>query len=220
MPGSMRRSLSWRRKRSRPWTPDWPGAEAVLAEQREHAISPSLGLWSEDGQEEWTFTLAVFSEGLADLLGSLHASRTLDSHRRVGGASPPLLAGAGVRGRVTVPRGRVELLPGGRSPLDPYPRGAAPGTGWEWHIKPYLTNWINVQATTQPDIGSVADQAVAMLRELFGLDDQGLVSVKMISSTRRGDTPAGPIYKQRRTSPSTLTKGRERTVEPRHWSDT
>ena len=48
-------------------------AEEVLAEQREHAISPSLGLLEGDGREEWTITLAAFSDGLEHLLKSLCA---------------------------------------------------------------------------------------------------------------------------------------------------
>ena len=39
-------------------------AEEVLAEQREHAISPSLGLLEDGGREEWTISLAAFSDGL------------------------------------------------------------------------------------------------------------------------------------------------------------
>src|ERR1039458_4896397 len=48
-------------------------AEEVLAEQREHAISPSLGLLEGDGREEWTITLRDLSTGLGELLESLCA---------------------------------------------------------------------------------------------------------------------------------------------------
>ena len=46
-------------------------AEKVLAEQRENAISPSLGLLEGGGHYEWTTTLAALSEGLGGLLESL-----------------------------------------------------------------------------------------------------------------------------------------------------
>ncbi len=71
--------------------------------------------------------------------------------------------------------------------------------GWEWHVKPYLTNWINVQATTTPDVASVASQALGTLRELFGVgDDDDDVLIKMFSSSIRGDTPTSPEYSTER----------------------
>jgi hypothetical protein len=68
------------------------------------------------------------------------------------------------------------------------------GLGWEWHIRPYLTNWIDVQATTSPDIGIVCRRALATVRELFRLVDDDEVFVKMFPSSIRGDTPASPQY--------------------------
>ena len=66
--------------------------------------------------------------------------------------------------------------------------------GWQWHIKPYLTNWIEVQATTTPDIAAVAAQALRTLRELFAMDEDDDVLVKLFSSSIRGDTPASAEY--------------------------
>ena len=64
--------------------------------------------------------------------------------------------------------------------------------GWEWHIKPHLTNWINVQATTAPDIASVTSLAPRTLRELSAMGDDDKVLIKMFSSSIRGDRPASP----------------------------
>jgi hypothetical protein len=61
-------------------------------------------------------------------------------------------------------------------------------------VKPYLTNWINVQSTTTPDVGSVTSQALDTLRELFAMGDDDEFLVKMFSSSIRGDTPASPEY--------------------------
>ena len=72
--------------------------------------------------------------------------------------------------------------------------GATPRVGLGMAVRPYLTNRINVQATTAPDIGSVASQALATFRELFGLEDEGPVFVKLFSSALRGDTPAGSLW--------------------------
>jgi hypothetical protein len=66
--------------------------------------------------------------------------------------------------------------------------------GWEWHTKPWLTNWISVQATTTPDVTSVAPQALRTLRELFAMGDDDKVLIKMFSSSIRGDTPASAEY--------------------------
>jgi hypothetical protein len=170
-------------------------AEEVLAEQRDHAISPSRGLLRGDGPEEWTITLAAFSAGLEDLLESLCA-RPGRWILIVESAERPHLfwqALAFEDGSLVTEVVSNHYLP------DEHQWTRAQevqllALGWEWHIKPYLTNWINVQATTTPDIGSVAHQAVATLREPFVLDDQGTVVVKMFSSPLRGDTPASPLY--------------------------
>jgi hypothetical protein len=170
-------------------------AEEVLAEQREHAISPSLGLWPGDGQEEWTVALVAFSEGLEELLTSLCArpgrwilivESAEHSHLfwqalafEDGSLVTEVVSNCYLAAERHWTRAQEEQLL---------------ALGWEWHIKPYLTNWINVQATTAPDVWSVARQAVLTLRGLFGLEDEGLVVVKMFSSPLRGDTPAGPIY--------------------------
>jgi hypothetical protein len=55
-------------------------------------------------------------------------------------------------------------------------------------------NWINVEATTTPDIASVVSQALRTLRELFAMGDYDKVLIKMFSSSIRGDTPASPEY--------------------------
>ena len=170
-------------------------AEEVLAEQREHAISPSLGLWPGDRQEEWSVALAAFAAGLEELLASLCARPgrwilIVEATERPnlfwqalafedGSLCTEVVSNHYLAAEHHWTRAQEEQLL---------------ALGWEWHIKPYLTNWINVQATTEPDIESVADQALATLRKLFGIGDEGLVCIKMFSSPLRGDTPAAPIY--------------------------
>jgi hypothetical protein len=66
--------------------------------------------------------------------------------------------------------------------------------GWEWRVKPYRTKWINVQATTTPDIAFVADQTLRTVRELFAMGHDDKVLIKMFSSSFRCDTPASPQY--------------------------
>jgi hypothetical protein len=170
-------------------------AEEVLAEQREHAISPSLGPLEGDTGEEWTITVVAFSEGLEGLLEALCA-RPGRWILIVESAERPYLfwqALAFEDGSLVTEVVSNHYL----SDEHHWTRAQEEqllALGWEWHVKPYLTNWINVQATTTPDVGSVVLQGLTTLRELFGLDDEGTVFVKMFSSPLRGDTPAGPLY--------------------------
>ena len=174
-------------------------AEQVLAEQREHAISPSLGLWPDDGREEWTITLAAFAEGLVDLLESLSV-RPGRWILIVESVSHPHLfwqALAFEDGSLV-----TEIVSNHYLPDEHHWTCAEEeqllALGWEWHVKPYLTNWINVQATTTPDVASVASQALGTLRELFGVGDDDDVLIKMFSSSIRGDTPTSPEYSTER----------------------
>jgi hypothetical protein len=170
-------------------------AEEVLAEQREHAISPSMVLWPGDGKEEWTITLAAFSEGLQHLLGSLCArpGRWILIVESVDQPNLFWQALAFEDGSLVTEVVSNHYL-ADEHHWTRLQEEQLLALGWEWHIKPYLTNWTNVQATTAPDIRFVAHLAVTTLRELFGLEDEGLVFVKMFSSALRGDTPAAPIY--------------------------
>ena len=176
-------------------------AEEVLAEQREHAISPSLGLVQGNGPEEWTVTLAAFCAGLSGLLHSL-CVRPGRWILIVEPAERPYLfwqALAFEDGSLVAEVVSNHYLADEHHWTRPQEEHLL-ALGWEWHIKPYRTNWINVQTTTNPDVGSVAQQAVETLRELFGLEDQGAVVVKMFSSALRGDTPASPLYEMEEES--------------------
>ena len=170
-------------------------AEEVLAEQREHAISPSLGLCRDGNGEEWTIPLAAFSEGLEGLLEALCArpGRWILIVESV--EDPHLFwqALAFEDGSLV-----TEVVSNHYLPEEHHWTRADEeqllALGWKWHVRPYETNWINVQATTTPDIRSVTRQGLATLRKVFGLEDEDTVFVKMFSSTIRGDTPATPVW--------------------------
>jgi hypothetical protein len=161
-------------------------AEKVLAEQRENAISPSLGLLEGGGHYEWTTTLAALSEGLGGLLESL-CSRpgrwTLivedDHHRHLFWQALAYEDGSLVTETVS-----NHYLPN-ENHWTRQQEEQLLALGWEWHIRPYLTNWINVQATTSPVIGPVVDRARRTLVDVFGLNDRDLVFVKLFSSEIR-----------------------------------
>jgi hypothetical protein len=170
-------------------------AEEVLAEQREHAVSPSSALLENDGREEWTITLASFSHGLEGLLESLCArpGRWILIVEPVDRPHLFWQALAFEDGSLCTEIVSNHYLPDehhwSRSEEE-----QLLALGWQWHIKPYLINWTNVQATTSPDIASVADQALRTVKELFAMGGYDRVLVKMFSSSIRGDTPASPEY--------------------------
>ncbi len=68
---------------------------------------------------------------------------------------------------------------------------------WQAPDPPRRPNWLHIEPTTSPDVAAVALRAVGSLREVFGLGERDEVLVKLFSSPRRGDTPAGAKYVER-----------------------
>jgi hypothetical protein len=71
--------------------------------------------------------------------------------------------------------------------------------GWKAPRPPKRPNWLRVEATTSPSVAEVAKQTAETLAQVFGLDDEDKVFVKMFGSPIRGNTPACP---ENVTSPS------------------
>ncbi len=165
-------------------------AEKVLAEQREHALSPSLGLLAGDGKQEWTITLAELSEGLEELLGSLcrRPGRWIliveDDARHDMFWQALAFEDGSLCTEVTSKHyhwsrdQENQLL----------------ALGWDAPNPPRRPNFIHVEYTTSPEIDVEFRRALATLSELFGLRDYDQVVVKMFSSSIRGDTPASSQY--------------------------
>jgi hypothetical protein len=170
-------------------------AEEVLAEQREHAISPSLGPSEGSGVQEWTITIGAPSGGLQGLLESLcrRPGRWIlivKDKRRRHRFWQALCYEDGSLVTETVSN---HYLDGGDQWSDEQ-EARLLALGWDPPNLPGRPNFINVEATTSPDTRVVCQRAVATLRELFGLGDEDEVFVKLFSSTIRGDTPASPEY--------------------------
>ena len=94
------------------------GAEAVLTEQREHALSPSLGVLGGCERQECTITLADLSEGLEGVLSALCSRPGRWILIVEYSAHPDLFWGVGLRGRLPLHRGGVEHLPRWPRPVD------------------------------------------------------------------------------------------------------
>ena len=170
-------------------------AEALLQEQREQAISPSLvPTWGSDGTEE-VLPLAAFERGLESLLGGLcrGPGRWIliaeDNARRAHFWQALAFEDGSL---VTEVVSDFYLEGDDRWTPDQEARLAA--LGWEAPDPPRCTNWIVVEPTTSPPVAQVAARAVATLREVFGLGDNDELFIKLIGSPIRGDTPAGPVY--------------------------
>ena len=170
-------------------------AEVVLAEQRENAISPSLGLLEGGGHNEWTTTLAALSEGLEGLLESLcrRPGRWIliveDDHRRHHFWQALAFEDGSL---VTEVVSNTYLNDDDQ--WSAQQEGQLVALGWERPNPPKRTNFIHVEATTSPDTDLVCQLALATMRELFGLVDDDEVSIKMFSSAIRGGTPASAEY--------------------------
>ena len=174
----------------------WLGrAEEVLSEQREHAISPSEGTVWDQSQEQAVISLATLSAGLERVLSALCGGPgrwvliiepNLRRHLfwqalafEDGSLCTEVISNTYLEGEdrwTTEQEHRLVML------------------GWEPPNPPKRPNFINVEATTSPETGVVCRRAIATLRELFGLDDEDEVFVKVFSSCLRGNTPATPIY--------------------------
>jgi hypothetical protein len=169
-------------------------AEQVLSEQREHAISPSEGTVWDRSQQETFVSLATLSAGLEQVLNALCAApgrwvliveHNVRRHRfwqalafEDGSLCTEVVSNTYLEGEdrwTTEQEDRLVDL------------------GWE-RPAPKRPNFINVEPTTCPETGVVCRRARATLRELFGLNDEDEVFVKVFSSCLRGNTPAGPIY--------------------------
>jgi hypothetical protein len=169
-------------------------AEEVLAEQREHAISPSLAPLWDHGQQQVIITMATLTAGLDGLLRTLCAKPgrwilivERNDHRQLFWQALAFEDGS----LITEVVSNTYLEPDDR--WTPEQEEVLASLGWE-PPGPRRPNWISVEATTSPDIGVVVDRAVATMTELFGLREADEVLVKMFSSPNRGHTPAGPEY--------------------------
>jgi hypothetical protein len=170
-------------------------AEEVLAEQREHAISPSLGLVEADGREEWTITLAALSGGLESLLESLFRRPgrwiLIIEHARRSQLFVQFLAyedGSGCSEVVS----NTYLDGDDRWTTEQEARLLA--LGWDPPVRPLRPNFIHVEYTTSPAIEIECRRAIGTISEMFGLSGHHQVFVKLFSSAIRGDTPASPVY--------------------------
>ena len=171
------------------------GAEEVLAEQREHALSPSLGVLGGCERQECTITVADLSEGLEGVLSALCSRPGRWILIVESSARPDLFwqALAYEDGSLcTEVVSNTYLVGPARWTTEQ--EGRLLALGWDPPSMPKQPNFIHVEPTTSPEIDIECRRALATLRELFGLRDHDRVFVKMFSSARRENTAASPEY--------------------------
>jgi len=167
-------------------------AEWVLQESHEVALSPSQAIGHQSEQSVWSVSLGSFGLGLPSLLERLCArpgrwiliaEDSVRPHRywqalAFEDGSLVVEAGSG-----TPPLASERLSPEETSELEKL--------GWSPPEPPTSPNWQHVEPTTSPDIESVVSQALGTFRKAFRLADCDRLALTLLSSPRRGGTPAG-----------------------------
>jgi hypothetical protein len=183
----MRRVTECRLKRSRPWTPGWPGPKRFF---RTNESTPCpLRDVRDQSHELTTITLGIVAEGLESLLNTLcrRTGRWIliaeDDRNRShywqalafedATLTTEVVPNANLNGedRWTVDQ-KARLTDLGWQPPD--------GTGGP--------NWTSIEAATIPDTRAVALRAIGPLNQVFGLADPGgrlLANVLAIETAKR-----------------------------------
>lgn len=172
-------------------------AEEVLADQREYSISPSFAEALAAHQPYQTvLAMSVLAEGLEALLGRLVA----DPGRWIliieaGRERDPRyvqyllfedgsLVAEGTSNRYLKRSGR----------LGPVQEQRLAALGWQAPTDDGSKNWSLVDDSFSPDVAAAAWLGIETLQSVFAVKNHDLVAIRMLSSRRRGGTPASPTY--------------------------
>ena len=165
-------------------------ADAVLAEAREASLSPSTATASDD-RHEWTVPLAELTDGLAPLLDHLcsRPGRWILIVEDAGRPDRYWQAIAFEDGSL-VAEATSATYGSEDERHDPATEAALVGLDWHRPAPPGSPNWRRVEATVDPDVHSVAEQAVRTLRDAFAVAEDAPVHLTLFHSGRRERTPA------------------------------
>ena len=184
-------------------------AEEVLQEQREKSLSLSSATAWENVTHEWRVSLGSFELGIEDLLDRLcsrpgrwvliaqDAGRSNRFWQAMAFEDGSLVVAAANN---SVHEGTEQLLPGADEKLT--------GLGWDPPDLPSSPNWRRVEATINPDIAAVADQAIRTLREVFEINGNAQLLLAMFAVSNRGSTPASECVGDAVSILDTATPGR------------
>jgi hypothetical protein len=111
----------------------------------------------------------------------------------------------------SVREGRKQLLPGADEKLT--------GLGWDPPDLPSSPNWRRVEATINPDILAVADQAIRTLREVFEINANDQLLLTMFAVSKRGSTPASECVGDTVSDLDAATPGPVFQPTTEEWAD-
>jgi hypothetical protein len=173
--------------------------DELLADQRDHAISPSTVPSSGRDRTSWRTTLQVLGRDLVLLIDTLVESPgrwilILDVGE-AGGRYVQLLVHED--GSILYEASSNNFLEG-RDRLNLQQERMLKSMGWTPPGRRNRPNWWVVEATIHPDTEAVALRLLEALKVVFSVGTSGLINARLISSPLRGCTPAS----QSATEPS------------------
>ena len=180
------------RRDSRAELEQWfQSVDVVLANQREHAISPSTVPSSGRDRTSWTTTLRVLARDLVRLIDTLVESPgrwilILDVGE-TGGRYVQLLVHED--GSILYEASSNNFLEG-RDCLSSQEEQMLESMGWTRPGGRNRPNWWAVQATIYPETKAVALRLLEALEKAFSVGSSDVINARLISSPRRGCTPA------------------------------
>jgi hypothetical protein len=165
--------------------------DLVLANQREHAISPSTVPSSDQDRTSWTTTLRVLGRHLVRLIDTLVKSPgrwilILDVGE-AGGRYVQLLVHED--GSILYEASSNNFLEGSDC-LSSQEEQMLESMGWTRPGGRNRPNWWAVEATIYPETKAVALRLLEALDKVFSVGSSNVINARLICSPRRGCTPA------------------------------
>ncbi len=165
--------------------------DKLLAEQREHAISPSTVPSGRIDPATWTMSLAALRYDIVGLIDRLVSAPgrwifILDAGRP-GGRYVQLLVYED--GSIVAEASSNNFLEGSDR-LSIEQEKALVTMGWHEPCPPGKPNWWSVQATMHPDTKEFASLVLGTFDVAFQLCSSDVIAGRVLSSPRRGNTPA------------------------------
>ena len=167
--------------------------DRLLAEEREHAISPSTVPPATDDTVIWTMRLSTFHRDLVGLIDLLVNSPGRWIFILEPGESDRYLQMLVYEDGSIFAEAVSNNFLEGQDRLSAEEEEALSAIGWNEPRLPAKPNWWSVQATIYPDTSKLADLVLGTLERVYGLCGADLVIGKLFDSPRRGDTPASSM---------------------------
>ena len=167
--------------------------DLLLAEEREHAISPSTVPPATNDTTIWTMRLSTFHRDLVGLIDLLVSSPGRWIFILEPGESDRYLQMLIYEDGSIFAEAVSNNFLEGSDRLSAEEESALSIVGWNEPRLPAKPNWWSVQATIYPDTSGVARLVLGTLESVYGLCGTDLVIGKLFDSSRRGDTPASSM---------------------------